>query len=1020
MRFRTKSGEYIWTRSTGSIVARDENGKPIRMVGTVIDINARKLAEEELARHRDQLELMVVERTDELCKSEERLELAVEGAEMGMWDWDIETGFCHYSDIWLSVLGYTRDEIEPNEKSWEKLLHPDDKQRVLNVLKQNLKGEEPIFDCEHRLRTKTGEWKWILARGKVVERDKNGKPLRHAGICTDIDNRKQTEEELLKYRDHLEEMVIQRTEELATSNESLRIEIEEHKQAEEELIKSEQDYRRLFESASDAIIIFDPGNETVLDVNERACQIYGFDREEFIGLSLLDISANTDDGKTHIKNTIEKDFSHRFETKQYRKDGSLIYFEVNASIIQYKEKRAILSINRDVTKRKKSEVALRESEERLDLALEGVEAGLWDHNLQTGEVIRNDRWAEMLGYTPDEIKGGSEEWLELVHPDDVAEAKRLAKAHEAGEIPVFKVEHRMKTKDDTWKWILNWGKITERDKDGKSLRAVGVHLDISDQKQAEEAMRRSEKKFRTYIESSPTAIFIADDNMKYQFVNQAACELTGYSEAELLNMSIMDLASPDFLINAEKIFSWHLNKGTIKTEILIRHKEGKQVYALMEAHHIAENTNIAFCVDITERKLAEKALVEERAFDQSLVETARAIILVLDTDGKIVRFNQYLEEMSGYSLEEVRGKDWFDTFLPKEDHTRIRDVFKRAVQGILTRGTVNAILTRDGRLQQIEWNDTILKDSDGNITGVLAIGLDITDRLKMEETLAESETLNRTVIENAPLGISVRSVTGKLISANDAWKNIWGISDENMEEFLADEPEQLEFDNRDDYLGIWKSEVERVYKEGKFLHIPELSTKKYRTAKATWISQTFYAIKDENGNVERVVILTNDISKSKQAGEELEKAHLRLKDEVEELNRQYIAMEQLLKHMERDKSKSKDDIFDNLLQISNPFIAKIRQGDRYILMKDLESFEGDLNDLVGKDLDLFAEGVKLLSNREYEVCQLIKEGKTTSEIAGELNISVQTVERHRKSIRKKLRLTNLNINLSVFLRNKEF
>ena len=116
-----------------------------------------------------------------------------------------------------------------------------------------------------------------------------------------------------------------------------------------------------------------------------------------------------------------------------------------------------------------------------------------------------------------------------------------------------------------------------------------------------------------------------------------------------------------------------------------------------------------------------------------MLNTAQAIILVLDVEGRIVRFNPYMEEISGYSLAEVQGKDWFSTFLPASDHAKIRDVFKNAVSDIQTRGNVNSILTRDGSRRDIEWYDKTMKDGDGNVMGVLAVGLDITKRKQAEQ-----------------------------------------------------------------------------------------------------------------------------------------------------------------------------------------------------------------------------------------------------------------------------------------------
>jgi two-component system sensor histidine kinase/response regulator len=142
-----------------------------------------------------------------------------------------------------------------------------------------------------------------------------------------------------------------------------------------------------------------------------------------------------------------------------------------------------------------------------------------------------------------------------------------------------------------------------------------------------------------------------------------------------------------------------------------------------------------------EARSALRALKIERDFAEGLVNTAQAIILVLDAKGRIVRFNPYLEGISGYSLNEVRGKDWFSTFLPARNHIKNRAQFQEAVNDIKTRGNVNPIVAKDGSEREIEWYDKTLKDVDGNVNGLLAVGLDVTERKQMEKEVKEAKEI---------------------------------------------------------------------------------------------------------------------------------------------------------------------------------------------------------------------------------------------------------------------------------------
>jgi PAS domain S-box-containing protein len=158
--------------------------------------------------------------------------------------------------------------------------------------------------------------------------------------------------------DELETIVRERTAEISKINSRMYKEIEMHKQAEDALKTAERDYKNLFEQAHDAIMIFEPDTEKVLDINKRGCEVYGIPREQFIGLTLKAISKNIPDGERHIRMILEKGFFYNFQTVHYKKDGTEMLMEINASAINYKGKTAILSINRDITDRRLSYIPL--------------------------------------------------------------------------------------------------------------------------------------------------------------------------------------------------------------------------------------------------------------------------------------------------------------------------------------------------------------------------------------------------------------------------------------------------------------------------------------------------------------------------------------------------------------------------------------------------------------------------------------------------------------------------------------
>jgi PAS domain S-box-containing protein len=246
---------------------------------------------------------------------------------------------------------------------------------------------------------------------------------------------------------------------------------------------------------------------------------------------------------------------------------------------------------------------------------------------------------------------------------------------------------------------------------------------------------------------APVGYFTLDRDGTIRQVNLTGASLLGMERSSLVNRRfgqfVSDDSRPAFSAVLDKVFASQA-KESCEVTIL---KEGPELlWAHIEARATEDGREcFAAVVDVTERKRVEEALRRERDFTETLVETAQAIVLVLDTDGHIVRFNPYMEEISGYRLEDVQGKDWFSTFLPQHDAERIRAVFSKAIGGIQTHGNVNPMITKDGSPRVIEWYDKTLKDSRGNVVGLVSVGQDITERKRAEECILQLNRLLRTI-----------------------------------------------------------------------------------------------------------------------------------------------------------------------------------------------------------------------------------------------------------------------------------
>jgi PAS domain S-box-containing protein len=263
--------------------------------------------------------------------------------------------------------------------------------------------------------------------------------------------------------------------------------ISSREQAKDALIASEKRFRKLFEDNAAMMLLIDPDTGGIVEANQSAADFYGWSVDQLRSMRIQEINTLPPDAVMGEMEKAKASGSLRLEFQHRKADGSIHDVEVFSSSVEVAGKNLLYSIIHDFSERKKFHDALMHERWRLESIITGTGVGTWEWNVQTGETQFNDRWAEIIGYTLEELAPVSIlTWERLVHPEDMKISAELLAQHFTGDLPYYQCECRMKHKSGQWIWIADRGRVLTRAGDGKPLMMFGTHTDITERKQAEE------------------------------------------------------------------------------------------------------------------------------------------------------------------------------------------------------------------------------------------------------------------------------------------------------------------------------------------------------------------------------------------------------------------------------------------------------------------------------------------------------------------------------------------------------
>jgi PAS domain S-box-containing protein len=549
--------------------------------------------------------------------------------------------------------------------------------------------------------------------------------------------------------------------------------ISDRKRMEEELRKSEERYRTIIESIQDAYYESDlAGNYTV--VNDAVCRHLGYSKEELIGMNFRQHS----DEKTRIKLKALHAELYRtgkpidaIEAGHIRKDGTKGTVEISVSLIRDSEGKPVgfRGISRDVTERKQMEEALRENENRLQAVLDASPIGISWADMDGNIKYVNRKFVQLFGYTVEDIPTVAE-WRRLAYPDPAYRETvpsliaKLTEAQKQGR-EIRPMEMTIKCKDGSTRYVEQMGTFV-------SNRILAIYNDLTERKQAEEALRQSEEKYRTILETMQDAYYEVDLAGSYTFVNDALCRNFGYTKEELIGMKSLrhqDEAKAKKTYDSFKEI-YRTGEPVKALEVEYTGKAGTKGTYELSASLIrdAQGKPIGFrgiSRDITERKQMEEALRESENKFRSLVENS-IVGVYLVQDGVFKYVNSRVGDIHGYKIEEMVEKMGpKQTTLPEDLSIVEGNIGKRMKGEEESIHYEFRIITKGQEIKNVEvFGSRIMYQGRPAVIGTM---LDITDRKKAEEALRQSEEKYRTILENVQEAYFEDDLSGNLTFFND-------------------------------------------------------------------------------------------------------------------------------------------------------------------------------------------------------------------------------------------------------------
>lgn len=764
---------------------------------------------------------------DKAVYSETRLKLMLENSWGIVSSLDIN-GVCVFvSDSIRTILGY--DPLEIILHRFDSIVHPEDRTMVLHCI-ESLKAQPGAFETQNfRLKHKRGHWVWF--ENKVTN---------------------------LLYNTDINAFVINSRD------------ITERYENEKQLKASEEKYRMLAENALEGVFQTSLEGEFLYS-NPFLASMLGYDSVNELMNTVTNIPnqlyVNKNDRSDMLQILKNEGGMEKFETKLFKKDGSEVWVSMNIWAMNQDQNSDIHFGGTlvDISDRKKFEEALTRSEERHKQTEKVAHLGSWETNLLTGETFWSDEFYRICGYEPGSIEPIAEIESQITHPDDQKRVQKLVKAALNTGAP-YDFEKRIIRPDGSVRWVHSIGQV-KRNKENVPEKLGGSFQDITDRKLFELALLESKNLYSSIIQTAMDGFWLADSQGNILEVNNAYCDMSGYTQDELTKMHISDLD----VVETHDLTVAHLqqivNDIGIRFESKHHHKNGSEFDVEVSAKYLHEKGGyaVAFLRDVTHRKQTEKRLRENERLLASSQEIAHLGSWMLDLTTGELSWSDETYRIFGCLPQEFNATyEMFMEFVHQDDREKVNLSYNNSVKNGKDHYAIeHRIIRKDTGEERVVFEQCIHeRDENGQVVRSLGMIQDITERETAKNKIKESTIKYRSLIQAMPDIVMRFDRDLRHLFVSDSVKTV---VDMEPEVFIGKTHRELGFS--EEQCEEWEERIHKVFITGEPLE-SEFELENGGTNHV--FNWRIVPELDDDGEVKSVLSLARDITKQKQVEQDYE------------------------------------------------------------------------------------------------------------------------------------------------------